>query len=40
MVCGEGADDGRILLFSVVIGVDTVLRFVYRNFLESAYMFR
>ena len=35
-----GADDVRILLFSVVIGADNVLNFVYWNFLEKAYKFR
>jgi hypothetical protein len=29
VVSGEGPDDVRILLFSVVIGVDKVLRFMY-----------
>jgi len=40
-LCGMwwGADDVRILLFSVVICVDNVLNFVYWNFLENAYRF-
>jgi hypothetical protein len=32
--------DGVRILFSVVIGVEKVLRFVYWSFLENAYMFR
>jgi hypothetical protein len=41
-LCGMwwGGDGVGILLFSVVNRVDKVLRFVYCNFLENAYMFR
>jgi len=41
-LCGMwwGAGDVRIPLFSVVIGVYKVLRFVCWNFLENAYLFR